>query len=325
MKRQLPPHVYEKSPGRVYFYKRGRPSVRIVSEPFTPEFYAEIARAQEAKPIAPARRNWRGLITSYKSSADWKKLKPRTQYDYANRLDRIGEKLGHLDPAKMRRIDVIRIRDNASNVRDANYLVQVLRILFGHAMDIGWMDANPAKGVKSLKSDAPPREPWPRDMVEAFRAKAAGRTLLLFELCLGSGQRVGDVLKMKWGDIEDGCIKVVQNKTGKLLWVPLTAPLRAALDAAEKRSVFILTNHAGTGPWSYRGASDAVMKVRKDIGAEAHDIHALRHTAATELVIAGCSDELVAAVTGQSPAMVAHYTKTARQKVRAIKAQEKRK
>ncbi|WP_114284023.1 integrase [Candidatus Halocynthiibacter alkanivorans] len=67
------------------------------------------------------------------------------------------------------------------------------------------------------------------------------------------------------------------------------------------------------------------MKTRKIIGAEKYDIHALRYTTASELALAGCSDKLIAAVTGQSIEMVVHYTATVRQKVRAIEAQGKRK
>lgn len=49
-------------------------------------------------------------------------------------------------------------------------------------------------------------------------------------------------------------------------------------------------------------------------------IHSWRYNAATELLEAGCEDDLIAAVTGQSPAMVQHYTKKVRQKIRAVQA-----
>ena len=39
-------------------------------------------------------------------------------------------------------------------------------------------------------------------MIDAAREKAEPRTRLLFELLLGTGQRIGDVLKMKWSDCE---------------------------------------------------------------------------------------------------------------------------
>lgn len=51
-----------------------------------------------------------------------------------------------------------------------------------------------------------------------------------------------------------------------------------------------------------------------------------RHGAASELAAVGCSDEVIQAVTGhQTRAMVAQYAGAARQRVRAIEGQEKRK
>jgi len=42
------------------------------------------------------------------------------------------------------------------------------------------------------------------------------------------------------------------------------------------------------------------------------------------VTLLGLTDEEIASVTGQSMAMVAHYTAHVRQKVRALKAQERR-
>ncbi len=126
---------------------------------------------------------------------------------------------------------------------------------------------------------------------------------------------------------EDGQARgntVKQNKTGKRLWVPIVPALQEALDAAPRRSLFMLTNHRATNRWSYRGASQAIRKIREDIGALEFDIHSWRYNAACELVEAGCNDELVVAVTGQSPKVVAHYTQQIRQRVRAIEAQSRR-
>ena len=100
--------------------------------------------------------------------------------------------------------------------------------------------------------------------------------------------------------------------------------MKAALDAASRHSLFILTNEQGVNRWSYRGAAQAVWLIRKQIGAMDYDIHSWRYNAACELVEAGCGDDLVASVTGQSPAMVQHYTKKVRQRFRAIQAQQMR-
>ena len=87
------------------------------------------------------------------------------------------------------------------------------------------------------------------------------------ELSVGPGQRIGDVLEMRWSDIQDGGFVAHQNKTGKELWGPIRSGLQAALVAASRHSVFLLTNEPPTNRWSWRGASAAVRRVRVHIGA----------------------------------------------------------
>lgn len=161
------------------------------------------------------------------------------------------------NPAGMKRKDVIRLRDaNSDKVYFANYSLRVLRILMEHCVDLGWRETNPARGVSELKTDRKEREPWPRELLDAYRAVCSigSRERLVMEMCVCTGQRIGDVLKMRWSDIQDGAIFIRQNKTRKELWVPILPELQFALDAASRHSVFILTNQKGTNCWSYRGA-----------------------------------------------------------------------
>ena len=165
---------------------------------------------------------------------------------------------------------------------------------------------------------------WPVDLIETYRQKADGRALLIFELCLGTGQRIGDVRKMRWSDIEEGGINVRQGKTGKDLWIPFTSQLAAVLDQTPRTGLFILSQ-SDSQPVSYLAAAFAVMKVRKEIGAQEYDIHALRHTTASELAALGLSDDLIMAITGHtSRASVVRYAGAARQKARAQVAQDAR-
>ncbi|SEB61032.1 tyrosine recombinase XerC [Rhodobacter sp. 24-YEA-8] len=238
MKRALPAHVYQKPKG-LYFQRRGWKTVKINSVPGTKEFALEYAAILNGALVAPqtaAGRTFAALIQSYHASPRYKGLAPRTARDYDKVLVWIKSKLGALDVAGMQRKDVIRARDaNAETVRFANYIVQVLRILFEHGIDQGWREDNPAKGVSLLKSGAPPREAWPQDMIDAYRAKATGRALLIFELALGTGQRIGDVLKMRWSDIEGDGINVTQGKTGARLWVGAAHVLSTTLGPTRTR------------------------------------------------------------------------------------------
>lgn len=325
MKRALPAYVYAKGKKGYLYFCRGKQTTRMKSAPGTPEFAAEYALLLKGRAPVPVARNFSALIASYRRSPRFAKLKPRTVSDYDGVLKFVDELLGPTDPARVQRRHIVGWRDdNAGKVRFANYLVQVIRVLFEHSIDLGWRQDNPAKGVALLKSTAPKREAWPADRIEAYRAKATGPARLIFELCLGTGQRIGDVLRMRWNDIEAGGINVKQGKTGAVLWVPLTPHLRAALDDTPKRGLTIVCNPDGR-PMAYKTAQGHVMAVRKLIGAEGYDIHSLRHTAASELAALGCSDELIMAVTGHSSArMVAHYAGAARQRARAKEAQGKR-
>ena len=326
MKRDLPAYVYRRKGGILYFERRGQKSVRIVAEPGTAAFALEYARAMNGTEPVPTRASFRGLVASYRKTEAFQRLAPRTSKEYDVVLDWIIKNMGDLPVAAIRKPDVIRARDaQAAKWRFANYIVQILRIILKHATEIGWRDDNPAQGVPLLTKRTDDRQPWPLDLVKAARAKAKGRTLLILELCLGTGQRIGDVLKMRWDDLQDGGLLVRQNKTKARLWIPLTAQLRAVLVATPKAGLTICAQPNGK-PTSYRGAADMVMALRRAIGAEAYDIHGLRYTAAAELGAAGCSDEVIASITGhKSMAMVAKYAGPERQKARARQAQDSRK
>jgi len=155
---------------------------------------------------------------------------------------------------------------------------------------------------------------------------------------LGTDQRIGDVLKMRWGDIEDGTIKVTQGKTGVRLTLPLTTSLRDALAAVArvepKVALIIDGRHAGPpilqrldgGPIGYRVVADEIMEVRRKIGDEDFDNHALRHASAVELAELGLTDEQIIAVTGhKDSATLRIYTHEARQRARAKQAMAARK
>jgi integrase len=326
MKRALPPYVYLKK-GKLYFQRRGYDTVRLFSKYGSAEFDLELARAKSGRAETPiSKRSFHVLIENYRCSTRFENLSPRSKSDYVKILEFFRDRFGDLNPVKMQRKDVIRLRDtNGDKVRFANYCVQIIRILFEHAIDLGWRSDNPAKGVQLIKSKAKPREAWPAAMIQKYRETATGRELLLFELCIGSGQRIGDVLKMQWSDIEDGGIHVQQNKTGQKLWLPFTPQLADLLSKTPKTSLFLLSNKQGTGAWSYRGASHAVRQIRTGIGALDYDIHGLRHTATSELAALGLSDELIMSITGhKSASMISHYSGASRQKARALMAQKKR-
>lgn len=333
--RDLPSYIHRrKRDGKLLFRKRyGAKIVEIpmqtqfpVGEPVPFALHQERERLLQAPAPVARGSTVAHVIERYQRSPEFDGLAPRTRADYRKHLAFLQDKLGHLEPKSIERHHVIQWRDTwaKASPHRANYRLRIMRIVMERAIDFGLLPTggNPVKGVSEVKYEKIERQPWPDHLVADARNGAEARTGLLFELLLGTGQRIGDVLKMKWSDFDGEAISVRQSKTGSNLWIPAPQMLLQALSKAPRRSVFILTNHAGTGPWSYRGAHDAVMKLRRAIGAEAYDIHSLRYTATAELARVGLDDALIMAITGhKTNRMVQLYAGPERQKARARAAQ----
>lgn len=325
MKRDLPAYVYRKGRNRLLYFMRGGVSARMYHEPGTPEFATEYAKHMQGRAI-PASRTIAKLAEHYRRSEKWADLSFNTRRSYERHLAYLIEVAGGTDPAALRPVHVNQMRDALRDKpTDANRKISTLSSLLQYGISIGWLDRNPAHGVARLKPTGRTRGPWPVDKIEAFRATAAGRTLLLFELLIGTGQRIGDVLSLRWSDLDADGFTIRQKKTGTEVFVPLTSRLRAVLAATPRRSMFIVCQDNGL-PVSYSLAWTNIMNVRNKIGAEAHDIHALRHTAASEIAaLPGMTADHVRAITGHSSAaMVRLYAGRAMQKARATEAQKAR-
>lgn len=331
MKKDTPRYVVRLR-GVLYFKRRGWPTLRFQHQDMSAQFHAEYARILNGTAPQPQAFIVKGLIGSYYKSQKFEGLKPRTQADYRKFLIRLENNAGGIAVREIRRKHVIAWRDQLSKSDGphyANYFVRVLRILFSYAIDIDELppSENPAKGVSEVKYQRQKPQPWPKNLIEAARAAREydDRTRLLFELLYCTGQRIGDVLAMQWTDIRGDALYVSQNKTGAHLVIPMTDDLQECLRRAERAGETILTAQGKVTPWAYRGAADAMMKLRKEIGAEAHNIHAIRHTVASEIGEAG-DDADVMSITGHTTsAMVRHYAGQARQKARAERVQKGRK
>ncbi|MHA6343962.1 tyrosine-type recombinase/integrase [Roseivivax sp. CAU 1761] len=321
-------YLIETKPGYVYVRKAGKYLGRITAPFPSAEFdreYWEILRGR----AVDCKTSWTALIASYRHSDRWSSLKPRTREDYEKVLIYIEEKNGKKDATRTIRKDVIAAMEkNRHRTRFANYIPQVMSVLFEHAINIGWMRDNPAKGVRLMstpKDREQPHRPWPEWAVTKWRQEARSLPRLIFEMGVGSVQRPYDWTRFKWSDYDGESLCLSQSKTDKPLWLPCTPQLKAVLDAAPKKGIFILTKRDGT-PMSYHYMARVMAKERKRLGLMTFDQHALRYLGVMELAWAGCDDDEIASYSGHSSKeMIRKYAGIARQITRARTAAEKRK
>lgn len=312
---------------RGYWYVRmGNQYHRITAEEGSPEFnrqYWTILANERQE-----RHTFSALIRNYQRSDRWSHLRQRTRADYERILRYLDDKIGSREITEMRRQDILTaLHANRDRIRFANYIQQVLSVLFEHALDLGWAETNPAKGVRKLKVPPAKRRehiPWPDWAVARFRSEAQSVSRLILELGIGSVQRPGDWPTFRWSDYDGDCLRITQGKTGRQLLLPCTEQLKTALEPAPRRGLTILTLQDGR-QMSYRRMAQIMRQERARLGLLDYDLHALRYRGVMELAWADCTDGEIAAFSGHaSHDMIRKYAGEARQLARARSAAKKR-
>jgi integrase len=206
----------------------------------------------------------------------------------------------------LERKDVVRLIDRkAEQPGAANSLLRLTSALYKWGRERGHVENDPCRDIPML--DVGEYEPWPEDVLAAALKADDARVRLATHLLLYTAQRIGDVARMRWTDIRDGRLQVVQQKTGRALSIPLHTALAAELDRHAGRIGYIF---AGVGARPVEAATlRANLKTfAADRGAKVVP-HGLRKNAVNALLEAGCSAAEAASISGQSLAMVEHYAK----------------
>ena len=113
------------------------------------------------------------------------------------------------------------------------------------AIKIGLRNDNPLVSINRYRLGS--HHTWTDQELAAYEARwpLGTRERLAFALLLYTGQRVGDVVKLKRSDIIGGGIQLVQQKTGTPLAIPIHPALERALRAGPARGLFLIGDKNG--------------------------------------------------------------------------------
>src|SRR5215831_4071604 len=295
---------------KIYWYAwRGGP--RLVGEHGSPEFIASYNAAIATKVAAPE-GGLLSLLNGYQTSQDFLGLRERTRADYIKQIAKIEQKFGDaplkaLSDPRTRGV-FLDWRDELalSSKRQADYAWQVLARVLSWAKDRGKITINPCERGGRVYHGTRVDFVWSVEDEAAFLEHAPTQLHLPLLLGLWTGQRQGDLLRLPWSAYDGAVIRLRPRKTisrkrprGRTVTVPVGAPLKAALDAAPKRSPIILTNKAGR-PWTESGFRATWAMGCKAAGIVDLTFNDLRGTAVTRLALVGCEVPEIAAITGHS-------------------------
>jgi len=283
--------------------------VRIKEQYGTPAFaarYLEIM-ASFAEPEYAAAGTFSKLIESYFGSERFKKLTPKTRQEYRLHLERMKERFGKLSPKGLSTLVLMKYHESlAATPASANNMLKAVRALMKYAITQGVVESNPV--TRDIEKHSGGHiEAWTPREIEHF--KCSGSVKTAFMLALYTGQRLGDVLRMRFADIKDGYIEVTQEKTGEELKVPLHPALTDYLGNIKRDTIYIVSNKYGA-PYTKSGFQSNWRRANPP-----KPFHGLRKTFTAGLADIGATNAQIKAVTGhKTDQMVTLYSESASQK-----------
>jgi integrase len=276
-----------------------------LGEPGTPEFIASY-NAAVARKIEPPRGTFLSLLQGYQASEEFRCLAETTRRAYIALIVRIERRFGDFPLTGIsdrRARGIFKVwRDEVAAVsgrRQADYAWTVLARVLSWGKDRGIVAANPCERGGRLYRSSRVDSIWTFDDQTLFLERAPKHLHLALLLALWTGQRQGDLLRLTWSAYDGKWIRLRQSKTGKVVVIPAGEPLRAALDAAPRRSPIILTTLEGT-PWTSDGFRASWRKACAVAGIRGLTFHDLRGTAVTRLALAECTEAEIATISGHS-------------------------
>lgn len=249
-----------------------------------------------------------------------------------------GVVLAKLTPQDVQKLMAAKLASGDLSARSTNYIRSVLRRALTHAVRWGLVSRNAASQAEPLPQAKPKISPFTPDQASRLiECAQTHRLCAAFELALATGLRRGELLGLRWKDVDmdAGALTVrvtLQRVNGQAAWlepkteasqrtVALPASLIARLRShkaaqnAERRlsgvdwanKDLVFTNRSG-GPMLPRNFDNQYQLLLRRAGLPHRRVHDLRHTAASLMLAAGIPLHIVSKTLGHtSISMTANF------------------
>ena len=196
----------------------------------------------------------------------------------------------------------------------ANNVLDALRAMCRWAMGPReLLGRDPTTGVVRF-AGGEGHKPWTPAQLAFADANFKGMLRRAYALARYSGQRVSDVVRLGWTDIDDGGFARPQKKTGVRPWAPIFPELEAEMASWEKRPGPFLLQDNGR-PFTTNQVWKIFDKVRDDHEELRGAVwHGLRANAVIRLRQSGYSILQISDMVGMSGGMVERYCRHADRK-----------
>jgi integrase len=253
-----------------------------------------------------------------------------TLRNYSGSLKRLFEHDPELRDRAINRMDIIAWRDAMAdsdvNLQSVNRHTKAIKacLRWGALLGLG----HPEVELRRIALPLPPRRELVYTPDEASRVLAAASfdppVLVILKIAHATGLRLGEILALRWCDIQDGAVHVVP----KVDWQPKTAAAVRIVPAPElcewlqvyrrglrfKGDQDLVCQHRPGRPWGKR-IHERLKRVMNQAGVFGKKpVHSFRHQLASELIEAGAPITATQRLLGHSNpnVLLAHYARASR-------------
>jgi len=243
-------------------------------------------------------------IAEYRASPSWQRLAVSTRRHYQPFMVSLDNIQGFQPVTALTRSAVREVLSAIDSPGRKKHCHAVLTRILGVAQDHDLIAHNPAHKM-GLAGSGKRDQLWTDADIERFLGHCTGphgaALALHFQLMIHTAQRPGDCWAMQWQAYDGRKVKLVQQKTGKPLWIDCPARLVAVLDEARKQAGGMAMIAAPDGQrLGLPVLRKAFSNTRARAGLDHLQARDLRRTAIVRLAEAGCTVPEIAAISGHN-------------------------
>lgn len=272
--RHLPSCVFERS-GSFYYVKKNKWTLIGRSLPDALKEYAKIISAPTDK--IPA------LLERYLQDID---VAPNTMKLYKSAVKKLSDIFAEFEPAQVTARDMMTVMHK---LKSTPGMANIMRVVMIGAMDLAfveqYVDRNVIRDTKKLPMAKRDRYITDSEFAAIYRV-APPTTQVIMDLCYLTGQRISDVLSIRYSDLTEQGIEIVQQKTKHRMLLGWSDDLRQVVERAKKlhasvKGMTLLHTRAGE-QIPYGTVVSAWKLACKNAKVENAHIHDIRAKAATD-------------------------------------------
>ena len=180
-------------------------------------------------------------------------------------------------------------REQDISFKEVNHELQVLHNFFYFCILKGYLDKNPASGIKKLNELSRLKTLSDSDIEKLIAGATNKLTRDLITFLIYTGCRKGEALNLKWDDVDmqNDVIAIKGTKTKYDRYIPISKPLKELLSRIEKvQDVLYVFNRNGVKLTDFKRSFHTACK---NAGLKDMHIHDLRHVFASKMVMNGTS------------------------------------